>query len=216
MDNLQQMLDRQTAVDSVTAKLAPHLNKERAAVMQLEQLGVPEQRIAALCQQTLDLVSQTEFSFALPPALENLQRNMLYVAGDLSGGRGDQRVMATETGIEQDLRDLIATFKELEKKNEQQGQSGQGGRAKQNQNKLAAELKVLRMLQIRINEATLDADADAHRAAAAADLPPELRDKIGQARDGEDAVRDAMEMLHDRFGPNAPQAPEDGNDPNTI
>ena len=38
---------------------------------------------------------------------------MLYVTGDLTGGRGDQRVIDTQIGIEEDLKDLLETFKEL-------------------------------------------------------------------------------------------------------
>jgi hypothetical protein len=88
------------------------LAKQREAVIQLEQLAPPEQRVATICQQTLDLVNETEFSVALPPALETLQRNMLLVSGDLTGGRGDERVINTEIAIEADLKDLLDTFKD--------------------------------------------------------------------------------------------------------
>jgi hypothetical protein len=62
-------------------------------------------------------------------------------------------------------------------------------------------LKVVRMMQLRVNKGTVDADGEARRTAAAvADLPSELREKIGKLRDGEQSTRDAMERLHDRFG----------------
>jgi hypothetical protein len=212
-DNLQDMLDRQVAIRGATEALSPKL-KERAAVMQLQQLAPAEERIATICQTTLSLVNETEFSVALPPALENLHRNILYVAGDLTGGRGDQRVIATEIGIEQDIRELIETFKELAKAGDQQGGECKG--CKGNKNKLVAELKVLRMLQLSVNRATLDADGDAHRAAAAAELPQHLRDKIGKARDIEDAIKNAMKRLHEQYGPDSQQPEEEERDPNTI
>ncbi len=196
IENLQEMLDRQTAVRRATEALSPKLEKQREARIQLQKLAPAEQRIYTICQQTLELVNETEFSVALPPALENLSQNMLYVTGDLTGGRGDRRVIDTEIGIEEDLRDLLETFKELPstKPGDSQCQGCKG-----NMNKLLAELKVVRMLQMRINKQTLDADADAHRAAAAAELPPELREKIGKVRDNQAAARDTMDRLHKRF-----------------
>jgi hypothetical protein len=197
IENLQEMLDRQTAIRRATEKLSPKLAKQREAVIQIQQLAPAEQRVAAICQRTLDLVNETEFSVALPPALETLERNMLLVSGDLTGGRGDQRVIETEVAIEADLKDLLDTFKETPSGT---GQSGECNGCKGNLNKLLAELKIVRMMQLRVNKGTVDADGEAHRAAAVAELPVELREKIGKLRDGEQTTRDAMDRLHDRFG----------------
>ena len=65
--NLQDMLDRQTAIRRATESLSPKLAKEREAVIQVQQLAPAEQRVAAICQQTLELVNETEFSVALGP-----------------------------------------------------------------------------------------------------------------------------------------------------
>jgi hypothetical protein len=57
------------------------------------------------------------------------------------------------------------------------------------------------MMQLRVNKGTVDADGEARRVAAAtAELPKDLREKIGTLRDGEASTRDAMERLHERFG----------------
>ena len=64
---------------------------------------------------------------------------------------------------------------------------------------LTAELKVVRMMQMRVNKGTVDADGEAHRAAAIAELPPELREKIGKLRDGQETIRDTVDRLHARF-----------------
>ncbi len=196
IENLQEMLSRQTAIRQATQSLSPRLEKDREALLRLKQLAPAQQRVAAICQQTLDLVNETEFSVALPPALETLQKNMLYVAGDLTGGRGEQRVIDTEIGIEEDLKELLETFKEMP---DSAPSNSQCNGCKGNMNKLLAELKVIRLLQTRVNKGTTDADADAHRARAAAELPRELRDKIGKVRDGEQSARDAMVRLHQRF-----------------
>jgi hypothetical protein len=214
IENLRDMLERQVAVREATEKLSPRLATQRAAVMQLQRLAPAEQRIATICHQTNDLVVETEFSVALPPAFENLERDMLYVAGDLTGGRGDERVIGVERGIEQDLRDLLETFTTLQL----DGKCSSCKGCKGNKNKLIAELKVVRMFQLRVNKQTLDADGDAHRAAAAAELPPALREKIGKVRDGEDSVRNIMEKIHDQYGPGSqhPEDEEEQHAPNAI
>jgi hypothetical protein len=196
IQNLQEMLDRQTAVREATESLSPKLAKDREAVMKIELLAPPEQRIATICQDTLDLVNETEFSVALPPALEELEKNMLLVSGDLTAGRGDQPVIGGEVAIEQDLKDLLDTFKNM------QGDGMCNSRCngcKGDMNKLVAELKVVRTLQMRVNKGTTSADAEARRAAETAALSPELRERIGKLHDGEEGARNAMDLLHQRF-----------------
>ena len=57
---------------------------------------------------------------------------------------------------------------------------------KGNKNKLLAELKVMRLLQLRVNEETRDVDG--LRAGAEARLSPEMRDKIGSVRDHQESL----------------------------
>jgi hypothetical protein len=67
-----------------------------------------------------------------------------------------------------------------------------------NKNKLLAELKIVRLMQTRVNGETRDADASR---AAVAELTPALQGKIVAARDGQKNVRDAMEKLHQAVCP---------------
>lgn len=198
IENLQQMLDRQTGIRRATEDLSPKLAGRREAVIQLQQLAPPEQHIANICQQTIELVEETEFSVTLGPALESIQKDMLVVSGDLTAGRGDRHVIEAEQAIEADLKDLLETFKEMPTT---MGQDSQCSGCKGNMNKLLAELKVVRMMQVRVNRGTVDADEEARREAAAiAELPPELRERIGKLRDRQATIRDSMELLHQRFG----------------
>ena len=198
IENLQEMLKRQKAIRQATESLGPRISKQREALIQLQQLGPAEERVATICRQTRELVTETQFSVALPPALETLEKSMLYVSGDLSGGRGDRRVIGAETAIEQDLQDLLETFQETP--SSAAGEcNGECKGCKGNMNKLLAELKVVRMMQMRVNKGTIDADSAARHAAAVADLPPELHEKIGKLRDGQETIRDAMDRLHERF-----------------
>lgn len=121
---------------------------------------------------------------------------MLYVSGDLTAGRGDQPVIGNEVAIEQDLHDLLDTFKTM---------TGDGmcnsrcNGCKGDMNKLLAELKVVRTLQVRVNKGTTETDVEARHAAATAALSPALRGKVGKLRDGEEGARNAMDLLHQRF-----------------
>lgn len=196
IENLTRMLETQIAVREATEALSPRLTSERQAEIRIKQLGATEQKIADLAEATIELVEQTGFSLALPPALKNIQRRITYVAVDLRAGRGGEPVIKQEKEIERDLAALIDTFKELPT-NARQGSQCKG--CKSNKNKLLAELKVLRMLQQRVNEET--ADIDGRRARAMAELDGELKKSLGSTARHQADVRDATEKLHHALCP---------------
>ena len=193
IENLTQMLDRQKLVRESTEKLTSRLAAgDRDAVLRAKRLAAAEQHIVNIADQTVELIEVTQFSVALPPAIRSVQRRCIYVMADLEAGRGDEKVVSAEKQIEKDLAELIDTMKEAASmasavKSNCKGCNG-------NKNKLLAELKVLRLLQLRVNEETRDADG--RRAVAMAELPPDLKDKIGTVRDNQTHTRDAAEKIH--------------------
>ncbi len=192
IENLQEMLERQTAVRQATERLSPKLaSGDREASINVKKLSAPEQRIVAICDSTVELIEQTQFSQVLPMALKSVQRRMLYVTADLGAGRGSSQTIEAEKQIEKDLADLIDTFKQLSNSSNQP--SNCKG-CKGDKNKLLAELKVLRMLQARVNEETKDADG--RRSAAMKELPTELMKKIGTVADMQSQVEEATDKLH--------------------
>ena len=152
-------------------------------------MAASETHIANLAETTAQLIEDTEFSFALPPVLRNIQRRAIYVTSDLNIGKGDAPVILAEKKIERDLVDLIETFKQST--NASPGQSRCKG-CKGDKNKLLAELKAIRLLQTRVNEETQELDV--HRAALK-QLPKELQDQIGETRDHQATVRDTLDKL---------------------
>jgi hypothetical protein len=64
---------------------------------------------------------------------------------------------------------------------------------KGNKNKLLAELKIMRLMQTRVNFDTRDADKSR---AAVAELTPSLQGKILATRDSQKQVAEAMDKLH--------------------
>ena len=190
MENLALMLEKQRAIREANEALTPRLEqKNREAILRLKALATSETHIANLAETTAQLIEDTEFSFALPPNLRNIQRRAIYVTSDLNIGKGDEPVIIAERKIERDIADLIETFKQST--NPTPGQSRCKG-CKGDKNKLLAELKAIRLLQTRVNEETKELDD--HRAALK-QLPKELQDQIGETRDHQAAVRDTLDKL---------------------
>jgi hypothetical protein len=193
--NLTDMLERQTAVRQATAALYPRAQTgERESLLRVKQLAIPEGRIVTVCDQTMELIEQTQFSLALPPALKSISRRCTIIQNDLSQSRDNQDVIAAQMQVERDLKDLIETFKELARSIGPPSNSNGVGRDK---NKLLSELKVLRMLEIRVHDETRDADG--RRAEAMRELPPDLKKKIGTVRDMQAQVRDVADAIHPRL-----------------
>jgi len=195
LENLQQMLDRQKLIRESTQRLGERLaSADREAGVQAKRLATAEQHVINIADQTVTLIEQTQFSVALPPAIRSVQRRCVYVMSDLSAGRGDARVVDAQKQIEADLQALIDTMKEFAPRGTP-GQSnckGCGG----SKNKLLAELRVLRLLQTRVNEETRDADGRRAAALASADLPADVKEKVGTVRDNQEQVHAATDRIH--------------------
>ncbi len=190
MENLALMLEKQISIREANEALRPRLEQgNREAVLRIKGLAPSETHIANLAESTAQLIEDTEFSFALPPVLRNIQRRALYVTSDLNIGKGDATVILAEKKIERDIADLIETFKQSTASS--QGKSRCKG-CKSDKNKLLAELKVIRLLQVRVNEETKELDD--HRAAIK-QLPKELQEQIGENRDHQATVRDTLDRL---------------------
>jgi hypothetical protein len=192
IENLTQMLETQKSIRESTEALAPRIERnEREATLALRRLSPVEGKIVTLADQTIALVEETEFSFALPPALKSVERRMVLVAADLESSRADATVVKTETQIERDLADLIDTFKTAPPTPNNKVSRCKG--CKGNKNTILAELKAIRLLQVRVNEET--EDVDQQRKVELAKLDKSLRDKVGEVRDDQTMVRDTLDQL---------------------
>lgn len=192
--NLTEMLERQQKIRQASeALLSRATGDDREATLRIKQLALAEQHIVTIADQTINLIDETHFSVALPPAIQSVQRRCIYIVNDFQQGRDNDGVIKSEKQVERDLQDLLDTFKQLAASKMGDGQCN----CKGDKNKLLAELKVLRMLQIRVNEETVDADG--RRAAAMPDLSKEMREKIGTIHDSEESVHDAAEKIHEQL-----------------
>jgi hypothetical protein len=189
--NLTEMLERQQKIrEASTALLSRATGDDREATIRVKQLALAEQHIVTIADQTIDLIDETHFSIALPPAIKSVQRRCILIVNDLQQGRDNNDVIGSEKQVEHDLQDLLDTFKQLSNSKMTNGHCN----CKGDKNKLLAEMKVLRMLQLRVNEET--SDVDGRRAKAMQELSPQMRDKIGTIRDAQQSVQDAADKIH--------------------
>ena len=190
--NLMEMLDRQKAVREASEAMVGTMGGEPSGSMigRAKQLASSETSIITIGDQTLSLIEETQFSVALPPALREVDGECAQIAGALQDNQIDEPLVTREKQVEQDLSDLIDTFKQLASAKMGKGQC-RG--CKSDKNKLLAELRVLRMLQVRVNAQTQQADTDR---AQQTDLSPDLKAKIAAAKDAQGQVRDATDAIH--------------------
>ncbi len=192
VENLTEMLERQRSVRGATEAVAGRLpSGDPQTVQRVRQLAPAENAIVRICDQTSDLIAETDFSVALPPALKAVRACCSAVSDRLQTGVADTALVDNEKQIEQDLQDLLDTFKQLAS---EPGPPSQCRGCKGNKNKLLAELKVLRMMQARVNDRT--ARADAGRAAHPSNQPPaELNATVAAIRDSQKEIETATQKI---------------------
>jgi hypothetical protein len=191
--NLQEMLDRQKSIRGATEAVVTRLNStDREVQLRVKQLGPAETAIVRICAETQELVDQTQFSVALPPALTELHADCESVADRLSSGLADAPLVDDQKQIEQNLQDLLDTFKQLASA---QGEGSGQCHCKGNKNKLLAELKVLRLLQTQVTSHTEKLDAQR----AAGDGTPAMQAKIVAVHDEQEKVHQAVQKLQDEL-----------------
>jgi len=92
MENLRAILERQKSVREATQSLSSRVaSGERQAVLRVRQLSPAEQRVVDIAAQTIELIEQTQFSVALPPAVHAIQRRCVYIAADLGNGQAGEK-----------------------------------------------------------------------------------------------------------------------------
>ena len=112
--NLTEMLERQQKIrEASVALLSRATGDDREGTLRIKQLALAEQHIVTIADQTINLINETQFSIALPPAIQSIQRRCIFIVNDLQQGRDTDQVIGSEKQVERDLQDLLDTFKQL-------------------------------------------------------------------------------------------------------
>jgi predicted house-cleaning noncanonical NTP pyrophosphatase (MazG superfamily) len=195
MENLAAMLERQKSVREATEAISPRLaSGERQAMLRAKQLGTAENHIVSIASQTIELNRDDKVQRrASARDQERAEARRLHRRRSQCG-KGDEKVIGNEKQVEKDLTALLETLKNSYKPSSKDG----GGNCKScngNKNKLIGELKVIRMMQMQVNDDTKEADTAAHKAAVNA-MSTQVKEQIGSVKDSQAQVQDAMDKLH--------------------
>ena len=196
IEGLTFMLEKESEIRAATETLGPKAAaNERRAQLALTNLGGEQEKLITLADELIALVEETEFGIALPAALWIVQDSMQQVADRLLASDGSELVVRMEKDVEADLEALLEAMKLLPSSSGENSESNANNPQQRLRelNRILAELKMIRILQLRVNSGTVVVDKQ--RAADAERLSRLLRDRVAKIRGLQEDVTDVTEEL---------------------
>lgn len=197
LEGMAQMLEGQIAVRESTERLGPKAKDGGQAISKLiAGLATAEGKLITIGEGLTSLIEETEFGIALPAALRSITDAMIDVRERLAGADASEGTIVAEKLIEEDLQELINAMKQLPSQSDGKGRRGNGGgngRRERELNRLIAELRIVRMLQVRVNRDTKDVDG--HRPEEIKDLTATIKHRIEAIHDRQDDIHDVTEAI---------------------
>lgn len=197
---LVEMHETQLAIRETTEAQAPRVAQgSRTALIALAGLSNREGGMAEASEQLVLVVEETEFGIALPTTLRVLSREMRLVAGRLKDGDASEGTVDLERRIEEDLLALLQVIRRLPPTTPPPPGTPLPSdlRARERElNRLVAELKMVRLLQTRLNDDTTRVDGNRP---GSPDLPADLRRAIEELEAGQEEIYDALARIAERI-----------------
>ncbi len=160
----RRMLEMQGRVLDQSKRLlsAASPQDNRQIEIQASKLSVDERKILMEGQKALLLLQDEGSSMAFPEAVQQMNDDIASVVESLSQARVDSTIIATQEEIMAALEELIESLSETQKKLEEKkknnsGQPPPGGGGEEQEQPLVdalAELRLIKTLQVRINNRT--------------------------------------------------------------
>jgi hypothetical protein len=203
-EGLTLMLEMQAAVRERTVALGPGVKEgSRQALAALTALAKRQEKITNTAQELINVVEETEFGIALPAALAAVRDATEGVQMSLAEGDASTEVVRAEKQIEADLKAMLDVVSEMSDANSRKGRRGGNSAEDQRkeQNRIISELKMIRLLQTRVQQSTTEVDAKR----ADASLLPKIRKRIEDLEGRQVDIRDATEQLAAERGDEIPQ-----------
>jgi hypothetical protein len=192
---LTDMHEAQKEIRETTEAQAPRVaQKSRTAELVVAGLSPKEAELGDKTEQLAMLTEETEFGIALPTALRVLQREMRVVQGWLAESDASPQTIKLEKRIEQDLLSLLEAMRRLPPTSPPPPGSPLPSdlRARERElNRLIAELKMIRLLQSRLNDDTVEVDHGRPKEA----LPPALRREIEALKASQEEIRETLRRV---------------------
>jgi hypothetical protein len=199
VEDLSLMLEKQIAVRESTVVLGARVQGGgRQVLASIIALSSSENRIVNVADELLALVEETEFGIALPAALTMVRDAMVTVKDSLTAADAGEPVVAHEREIEDDLKDLLLAMRKMPSSKNAQDAADANRTRERELNRLVAELKMIRLVQVRVNRTTTQTDE--RRAAELQALTADLRRQIETVTNQQDDVREVTERLFSERG----------------
>ena len=198
---LTEMHEAETYIRETTQAQVPRLaQKSRSAAIAVAGLAQKQGDQAGRTEQLLALVEETEYGIALPTTLKVLGREMREIAGWLKALDAAPRTVAAEQRIEDDLLALLQAIRRLSPTTPPPAGTALPSDLRERErelNRLIAELKMVRLLQARLNVATVGVDKTRPNPA---DLSPALRREVEALEAYQEEIRDSLARITERIG----------------
>lgn len=197
--DLTEMHEAQNSNRETTQAQAPRLEqKSRSAAITVAGLAQKEADLATRGEQFLALVEETEFGIALPTTLRILGREMRLVEGWLRAADASPRCLAFQQRIEDDLLTVVQSVRRLPPTTPPIPGLPLPSDIRERErelNRLVAELKLVRLLQSRLNDDTLGVDKNR---AGAEDLPTNQKREVETLESNQEEIREALTRIAER------------------
>jgi hypothetical protein len=197
---LTEMHEIQASIRETTEAQAPRLaQKSRTAAIAVAGLSQKEAELAVRTEHLLALVEETEFGIALPTALRVLGREMRVIEGWLKETDASPRTIKLEQRVEDDLLAMIQAVRRLPPTTPPPPGTPLPSDLRERErelNRLVSELKMIRLLQVRLNDDTLGVDKTRPNPS---DLPPALRREVETLESSQEEIRDSLSKIAERI-----------------
>ena len=196
-----EMHEFQSMIRETSQAQAPRVAQKSRSARSIT-LGGCRRRRAEIGERTehlLALVEETEYGIALPTTLRVFGREMRSIEGWLKAGDVGTRSIDMQTRIEQDLIGLLGAVRRLPPTTPPPPGTPlptENRERERELNRLVAELKMVRMLQARLNDDTEGVDKTRP---AKADLPPALRREVETLEATQDEIRESLARIAERL-----------------
>ncbi len=191
------MLARQLECNKATTRLADvgKENWSRSDQLELVDLSQKEYWVSEEAEKALYILKEEGTTVVFPQIVEQVHDDAGDVAARLAAADAGESVRLTQETIAQTLKELLEAIKKKQEEND--AGTGEGDNPEQGAQPLlpgSAELKLLRSCQLRVNQATLQADKD--RSREGADLR-ELEARLHKLTQRQQQVHDMAKAMHE-------------------
>ena len=191
----------QAGIREATQAQAPRVaQKSRTALVMVTGLSKNQAEMGERTEHLLALVEETEYGIALPTTLRILSREMRTIEGWLKAADVAPRtIRARDEG-----RGRCARTRPVDPTSALAGNATGAGRSpsldgrvrERELNRLIAELKMVRMIQARLNDDTVAVDK---ARPSASTPPPALRREVETLEATQEEIRDALAKISERL-----------------